>query len=499
MTSEQLKNSILQFAVQGKLVPQIPHDEPASELIKKIKAEKEKLIKDKLIKKDKPLLPIKEEDKPFEIPESWEWVRLGSLATIISKGTTPTGGKDQYINQGVGFVRAENIGNDGKVHLENIKFISEITHKTSLSRSVLEGNDLLICIAGTLGRCAIVDNSQLPLNTNQAVSFVRIVNDKLVSLNYLQKIISSSFIQKHLISQTKVTAIPNLTLEIISNCIIPLPPLAEQQRIVDKIEELLPLVEQYGTVEQELRQLNAKFPEQLKKSVLQYAVQGKLVPQNPHDEPASVLLEKIKAEKKKLIKEKLIKQDKPLLEIKEDEIPFEIPDSWVWCRLGDIVNKLTDGTHYTPKYTETGIPFLSVKDMSSGKLVFGSSRYISLEEHKILYSRCNPQKGDLLLTKVGTTGIPIIVDTDKEFSLFVSVALIKFNTKLINSKFLVHLINSPLVQSQCTNATKGVGNKNWVMRDIANTLIVLPPLSEQQLIVEKVEEVLSYCDKLKIG
>ena len=230
--------------------------------------------------------------------------------------------------------------------------------------------------------------------------------------------------------------------------------------------------------------------QELKNSILQHAVQGKLVPQDPSDEPASVLLERIKAEKAQLIKDKKIKVEKPLAPIAEEEIPFEISESWEWVRLGEICKKLTDGTHYTPNYTDNGIPFLSVKDMSSGKLDFRNTRYISPEEHKELYSRCNPERGDLLLTKVGTTGIPIIVDTDIEFSLFVSVALIKFNNKLIYDKYLVHLINSPLVKIQCGIATKGVGNPNWVMRDIANTIIPLPPLAEQQRIVAKIEELM---------
>ena len=157
-----------------------------------------------------------------------------------------------------------------------------------------------------------------------------------------------------------------------------------------------------------------------------------------------------------------------------DEVPFEIPDSWEWCRLGSILNKLTDGTHSTPKYVESGIPFISVKDVSSGCLDFSNCKYITKEEHKELYERCNPEQGDILLTKVGTTGIPVIVDTNDEFSLFVSVALLKF-----------HLINSPLVQKQATENTKGVGNKNWVMRDIANTLIAIPPLQEQYRIVDE--------------
>ena len=168
-----------------------------------------------------------------------------------------------------------------------------------------------------------------------------------------------------------------------------------------------------------------------------------------------------------------------------DEVPFEIPDSWEWCRLGSILNKLTDGTHSTPKYVESGIPFISVKDVSSGCLDFSNCKYITKEEHKELYERCNPEQGDILLTKVGTTGIPVIVDTNDEFSLFVSVALLKFNQNLLYNEYLVHLINSPLVQKQATENTKGVGNKNWVMRDIANTLIAIPPLQEQYRIVDE--------------
>ena len=177
-----------------------------------------------------------------------------------------------------------------------------------------------------------------------------------------------------------------------------------------------------------------------------------------------------------------------------DEVPFEIPESWEWARLGTILHKLSDGTHSRPQYVPSGIPFISVKDVSGGKLDFSDCKYITEEEHRELYSRCNPERGDILLTKVGTTGIPVIVDTTDEFSLFVSVALLKFNQELLFNEYLVCLINSPLVQKQAEENTRGVGNKNWVMRDIANTLIVIPPLLEQQRIVSKLQEILSFAD-----
>ena len=179
-----------------------------------------------------------------------------------------------------------------------------------------------------------------------------------------------------------------------------------------------------------------------------------------------------------------------------DEIPFDLPENWIWVRLGEILLKLTDGTHVTPKYAISGIPFLSVKNISSGVICFDDAKYISKEDHNELYKHCDPQKGDVLLTKVGTTGIPVLIDTDKKFSLFVSVALLKFNQRLISNKFLVLLLQSPLVREQCNRDTKGVGNQNWVIRDIANTIIPFPPLVEQHRILAQIDTLFAVCDRL---
>lgn len=283
----------------------------------------------------------------------------------------------------------------------------------------------------------------------------------------------------------------------IRNKPIPIPPLAEQKRIVAKIEELLPYIDRYEQAWNRLEAFNKRFPVDVQKSLLQLAIQGKLVEQRPEEGTAEELYRQIQKEKRRLIREGKIKKEKPLPEVAADEVPFEIPENWIWCRLGNILYKLTDGAHSTPKYTAKGVPFLSVKDMSSGQLDFSGCKYISEQEHRELYSRCNPECGDMLLTKIGTTGIPVIVNTDKQFSLFVSVALLKFDQNLIYNKFLQILINSPLVQTQAAENTRGVGNKNWVIRDIANTLIPLPPLAEQKRIVAKLEELLPLCERLK--
>ena len=236
-------------------------------------------------------------------------------------------------------------------------------------------------------------------------------------------------------------------------------------------------------------------PEQLKASILQYAIQGKLVEQRAEEGTGEELFQEIKRKREVLIKEKIIKKDKRTDSIINfQEVPFDIPENWMWVTLGSILNKLTDGTHKTPKYTSTGVKFVSVKDMSNGFLSLENTKYISEEEHKELYARCNPEKGDLILSKVGTTGVPAIVDTTEPFSLFVSVALLKFDCKCIDVEFLYYMLMSPLVQAQATENTRGVGNKNWVLDAIASTMVVLPPLVEQKRIVAKIEELLPLVD-----
>ena len=236
-------------------------------------------------------------------------------------------------------------------------------------------------------------------------------------------------------------------------------------------------------------------PQELKSSILQLAVQGRLVEQRPEEGTAEELYRQIQEEKQRLIKEGKIKKEKPLPEIAEDEVPFDIPESWKWVKIGSLLHKLVDGTHRTPKYTTSGVPFVSVKNMSNGVLSLENTKYISKAEHVELWKRCNPQKGDLLLSKVGTTGVPAKINTEIEFSLFVSVALLKFNNDYIDIDFLLYSILAPDFQKQCQEHTRGVGNKNWVIKDIANTLMPFPPLAEQKRIVAKIEELLPYIDR----
>ena len=361
-----------------------------------------------------------------------------------------------------------------------------------------------------IGKIALIDRDYSNVVVGGFVLMLQpFFNDEIISKYFLY-----AFAAKHHrencrnITHKSGQAFYNLSREKLLNLPIPVPPLMEMKRIVGKIEELLPYINEYEIINSAIVDLKEKFPDQLKNSILQEAVQGKLVPQDPSDEPASALLKRIQEEKVRLVKDGKIKKDKnesiifrrdnsyyeksnSVERCIDDDLPFEIPNNWSWCRLSYILTKLSDGTHSTPKYVSRGVPFLSVKDISSGKINFANCKYISENEHKELYKRCDPEFGDILLTKVGTTGIPVIVDTERQFSLFVSVALLKFNKDYIFNKYLLYAIRSPLVQGQAGNNTKGVGNKNWVIRDIARTLLPIPPLAEQQRIVAKIEQFLA--------
>ena len=241
-----IKKRILDLAIRGKLVPQSPNDEPASVLLDRIRKEKEELIKAGKIKRDKKESVIfKGEDNSYyeNLPKNWSLTTLGKISKVITKGTTPRGGNVSYTSSGIGFLRAENISGYDKLNLDNLKYVDNQTHTDFLKRSILESEDILVTIAGTLGRTAIVTENVLPLNTNQAVAIVRLVNTKLVNVKYLIYAINSSEIKKDLLYQEVAMAIPNLSLENISDCKIPLPPLEEQNRICEAINEIFIMLE----------------------------------------------------------------------------------------------------------------------------------------------------------------------------------------------------------------------------------------------------------------
>lgn len=439
------------------------------------------------------------DEVPFEIPESWEWVRLGNLT--YNHGQKKPSSEFCYIDIG-------SIDNQHQ-RLNEKETIVAPENAASRARKIVKTGDILYStVRPYLHNMCIIDRefTKEPIaSTGFAVLKCCADYSNAFLFYYMMSPDFDNYANDS--DNSKGVAYPAINDERLSNALIPVPPVMEQYRILNQLSKVLPIVQVYDGAYRNLENLSTTFPIQLKKSILQYAVQGKLVPQDPTDEPASALLECIRAEKEQLIKSGKVKRDKHesvifrrdnsyyekvdgIERCIDDDLPFEIPESWEWCRLGTILQKLTDGTHSTPKYTARGIPFISVKDISSGKISFERTKFISKTEHELLASRCDPHRDDILLTKVGTTGIPVLVDTDRPFSIFVSVAQLRFSTELLDKFFLIYLLKSPLVQTQCRENTKGVGNKNWVMRDIANTLICIPPLAEQKRIQASLANVL---------
>ena len=418
MNAQDLKNSILQLAVQGKLVEQRAEEGTARELLEQIKLEKEQLIKDKKIKKSKPLPEITEDEIPFEIPESWEWVRLIDLCSLISDGTHKT---PAYVEYGVPFISVKDISS-GVMDFSNVKYITREEHEKLISRCKPEMNDVLLCRIGTLGKA-------IKICTDKEFSiFVSLGLLKLIEADvadYIVQVINSGYGYRW-IDDNKVgggTHTNKINLDTLRGMPIPIPPLEEQHRIVAKIEEILPYIDQYDKAYTKLEIFNKKFPEDMKKSILQMAMQGKLVEQRPEEGTADGLYEQIVAEKAQLIKDGKIKKEKPLPEIAEDEIPYEIPSSWRWVRFSEVMD-VRDGTHDSPKYIETGIPLVTSKNISGGGLYFSNVKYISREDADKINERSNVDTGDILFAMIGSIGNPVIVNKDREFCVK-NVALFK--------------------------------------------------------------------------
>ena len=492
MTPEQLKSSILQYAIQGKLVEQRAEEGTAEELFVQIQEEKKRLIAEKKIKKEKPLPEITEDEKPFDIPESWIWVRLSQIWSILNgdRGKNYPA-KSTLSKTGIPFISAINLNGKTVVEDENLLCLSQIQYD-KLVNGKLQKNDVVVCIRGSLGKHGVYPFDQGAIASSLVILrnyFFNICDDEFLLL-YLDSPLFFSEIKKY----DNGTAQPNLAAKSLEQFLIPLPPLYEQKRIVAKIEELLPLVDRYAVAYEKLEQFNAKFPEDMKKSILQYAIQGKLVEQRPEEGTGEELYQQIQAEKQQLIQEKKIKKEKPLPEIAEDEIPFDIPESWKWVRLLDLCKSITDGDHQPPPQVPSGVPFLVISNISSGKLDFSATRYVPQDYFEALSEDRVAEHGDLLFTVTGSYGIPLKVDCTEKFCFQRHIALFKL---MIDLDYLYYLLMSPVIKSQCDAVATGIAQKTVGLTSLRNMVVPLPPLAEQKRIVAKIEELLPLCERLK--
>lgn len=487
MTPQELKNSILQLAIQGKLVEQRPEEGTAEELFARIQLEKQRLIAEKKIKKEKPLPEIIEDEKPFDIPESWMWVRFGDISTYNYRKEKVSANQ---ITEDMWSLDLEDIekesgkivntckASERKISGDKVRF-----YKGQILYSKLRPYLKKILVAPDDGICS---SEMVPFNLYGNID-----------AQYAVYFLKSPHVDFIINSVTYGVKMPRVGTDTMVELPFPLPPLAEQKRIVAKIEELLPYIDRYAQAWSKLEQFNSRFPEDMKKSLLQYAIQGKLVEQRPEEGTAEELFAQIQQEKQRLIAEKKIKKEKPLPEITEDEKPFDIPESWKWVRMSEVID-IRDGTHDTPNYLPTGYPLITGKDFYNGYFDLSKTQYISAEDYFLISQRSKVDPYDILFSMIGgNIGSMIRITPENYFEMSIkNVALFKqYIHKDILSKYLFYYLKGQIGQMKAT--AKGGAQMFVSLKMLRSYLFPLPPLAEQKRIVEKLEQLLPLCERLK--
>ena len=510
MTAQQLKNSILQMAVQGKLVPQDPNDEPASVLLERIRAEKERLIKEKKIKREKnPSVIFKGADNtpyekigdevrsladevPFDIPDSWEWVRLGNIGDW-GAGATPSRTHPEYYGGNIPWLKTGDLTDS---YIDAIpETITELALEKTSVRLNPAGSVLIAMYGATIGKLGILN---IAATTNQACCACLPLGG--LDNKYLFYFLMA---QKPLfIKQGEGGAQPNISKEKIVSTLMSVPPLEEQRRIVVMLGHIFPIIDAYSKCKTELDLCNATFPERLKKSILQEAVQGKLVPQDTSDEPAETLLERIRTEKQRLIKEGKIKKDKHESVIFrrdnshyekldgverciDDELPFEIPENWCWARLGSISTYAETKQKINAANADSDVWGLDLEDIEKGgRLIVRKT----VGERKAIGDKTVFSKGDILYSKLRPYLLKILV-APKCGICTPEIVPFKMYGRIV-SEYIVNYLRSPYVDNLINSITYGVKMPRVGTETMTTLFVPIPPLAEQQRIVQRIEELL---------
>ena len=469
MTPQELKNSILQLAIQGKLVEQRPEEGTAGELFARIQEEKQRLIKAGKIKKEKALPEIAEEEKPFEIPESWKFVRIGYICQLLD-GCKTSGENYPYLE--AKYLR-------GKAEPKTL----------SEGKFVKQGTKVILVDGENSGEVF-----EIPEDGYMGSTFKILFIPSCVCAKYI--LFFLEFHKRTLKSRKRGAAIPHLDKHLFFNLLFPLPPLAEQKRIVAKIEELLPYIDRYAQAWGKLEQFNSRFPEDMKKSLLQYAIQGKLVEQRPEEGTAEELFAQIQAEKQQLIKAGKIKKEKPLPEITEDEKPFEIPECWKWVRLQQIGELSRGRSQKRPRndpslFVNGTFPFIQTGDVAraNGHISHWTTMY---NQDGVSQSRIWPS-GTVCLTIAANIGDVAILDFDACFP----DSVVGFNAyrPIISNEFFMYVLMC--YKTILDKLSRSTAQKNINIEILSQIAFPLPPLAEQNRIVEKLEQLLPLCERLK--
>ena len=521
MNGKQLKNSILQWAIQGKLVPQDPNDEPASVLLDKIRQEKERLIKEKKIKRDKNASIIYrgednsyyekllatgkvkciDEEIPFEIPQGWEWCRLVEVGKTET-GTTPSKSHPEYFGDYIPFLGPANILNSKIVSVT--QGLSDIG--VDYGRIVPKNTILQVCIGGSIGKCAITDK---PVTFNQQINSI---TPYLCNVEFVHIVLQSEYFRLAIMDKATGTATPIINRGNWETLLFPLPPINEQERIVANITELTHFLGIYSNKQEELNKLNSNMYQRLKKAILQEAIQGKLVPQIAEEGTAQDLLKQIKEEKLKLVKEGKLKKsalkdsvifkgdDNKYWEKKgttceciDEDIPFDIPKSWAWARLETILNTGSARRVHAKDWRQVGIPFYRAREI--GKLAdegfVDNELYIDLSLYEDFSSSGVPLPNDLMITAVGTLGKVYIVKESDKFYYKDGSVLCLANKYGLCAEYLKMVIESPFFKGQYSQESQGTTVATLTMVRLQKYFIPIPPLQEQYRIVETYRNIAS--------
>lgn len=513
MTAKDLKNALLQEAVQGKLVPQIASEGNARDLLEEIRNEKAKFVKDGKLKKEKSLPEISEDEIPFDIPENWYWCRLNDLCELIEDCPHSTA-KDE--GKGFPLIRTPNIG-EGRLNFEDVHRVSKKVFNERNFRATPKENDLIFAREAPAGNIAVIQKDEI-VCLGQRTVLIRPLHE-ILNADFLAHYILSPDTQKNLVRKAAGTTVTHVNMSDIRSFPISLPPLAEQKRIVAAIEKFMPLIEEYGKKESVLKAINEQIGALTKKAILQEAVQGKLVPQIVAEGNARDLLEEIRKERlshgfansygicdgknKKTKKSDLRSKSqisvtkKELQEITEDEIPFDIPESWCWCRLGEIGSFVRGSGIKRTETTSQGFPCVRYGEMyTTYRTQFSKTKSFTSKE---VFDKCHKiKKDDILMALTGENkwdiALAAVYQGNDELAL--GGDLCKFTPSNVYSLFLVYIINSPFGIEQKRNTATGDIIVHISAEKLGNMLIPLPPLAEQKRIVAAIEKMLPLCEKL---
>ena len=497
MDTKALRQKILDLAIHGKLVPQDPSDEPASVLLERIREQKKQMVKEgklkaKDIKNDTIIfvgednlhyekfqdgsMKCIEDEIPFDVPEGWEWCRLNSIVDVRD-GThdTPT-----YVDKGIPLITSKNLVKGG-IDYSNVKYISEKDAISINERSGVNIGDILFAMIGTIGNPSMVTEDILISIKN--VALFKFTFSKNLSNHFVMYFLD--YAQEDMKNKPSGGLQPFVSLNFLRTYLVPVPPVEEQQRIVSILADSINKIRNIDVLKNELTASIKKA----KSKILDLAIRGKLIPQDPNDEPASVLLERIRAEKEELINQGKIKRNKKESVIfKGDDNSYygiHLPDNWNWASLREITLSISDGSHNPPPNNGSGIPLLSAANINDNSILMNEiSRWITNEEWKIENQRTNIEVGDVLLTIVGSIGRSAVVQNNNHFALQRSVAVIK--PCLINPLYLMHIVQSPQIQKWLTDNSKGTAQKGIYLNALSLMIIPIPPLAEQARIVEHI-------------